>query len=170
MRTCLLLFALASFGSPIALLGQYTNPPASKASAPQAKLPPACPWLTQGTAAQTLGGDVSVVLNVSDSGEGSCKFSREQGPPDTLEIVVKKADLPGCPADSIMLRAIGNEAMMCRHAGANGEVVQMVSSRVRDQHFLVTITSHGHEKVAKVSDPQDEPVARVSEQVAGSLF
>lgn len=170
MRNCMLVFALASFGSPIALLGQYTNPPTPQASAPQVRLPPACPWLTQGTAAKMLGGDVSVVLDVSDSGEGSCKFSREQGPSDTLEIVVKKADLPGCPTGSVALRAIGNEATMCRHAGPNGDVVQMVSSRVRDQHFLVTITSRGHEKVPKTQDPQDEPVARVSEQVAGSLF
>jgi hypothetical protein len=169
MQNRLLLLALGLFCSPMALVAQYTNP-APQASAPQTKLPPACPWLTEGTAAKMLGGDVSVVLNVSDSGEGSCKFSRKQGPAETLEIVVKKADLPGCPTDSVALRGIGNEATMCRHAGPNGEVVQMVSSRVRDQHFLVTITSRTHEKAAKAQDPQDEPVARVSEQVAGSLF
>jgi hypothetical protein len=167
MRNRLLLVLVLC--SPIAL-AQYTNPPAPQVTAPQTKLPPACPWLTQGTAAKMLGGDVSVILNLSDSGEGSCKFSREQGPSEILEIVVKKADLAGCPTDSVALRAIGNEAAMCKHAGPNGEVVQMVSSRVRDQHFIVTITSRAHEKAAKAPDPQDEPVARVAEQVAGSLF
>jgi hypothetical protein len=117
-----------------------------------------------------LGGDVSATLSFSEADEGSCKFSREQGPAETLEIVVKKGDLPGYPANSVVLRAIGNEAAICRHAGSNGEVVQMVSSRVRDQHFVVTITSRGHEKVVNAQDPQDEPVARISEQVAGSLF
>ncbi len=169
MRNRLLLFALGLLCSPMALSAQYTNP-SPQASAPQTKLPPACPWLTQGTAAKMLGGDVSVTLNVSDSGDGSCKFSREQGPSPVLEIVVKKADLPGCPADSLALRGIGNEAALCRHAGPNGEVVQIVSSRVRDQHFVVTLTSRGHEKVAKTQDPQEEPVAKISEQVAGSLF
>jgi hypothetical protein len=169
MRGRLFAGVLGLLGCPMALLAQYTNP-APQASAPQAALPPACPWLTLGTAAKILGGEVSVVLNVSDSGEGSCRFSREQGPVETLEIIVKKADLPGCPADGVALRGIGNEAMMCRHGGLNGEVVQMVSGRVRDQHFIVTITSHGHEKTGKAADPQDEPIARVSEQVAGSLF
>src|SRR5277367_4497399 len=115
MRNRILLFALGVFCSPMTLLAQYTNPPAPQASAPPTKLPAACPWLTHGTAAKTLGGDVSVVLNVSDSGEGSCKFSREQAPPEVLEIVVKKSDLPGCPSDGVALRAIGNEATMCRH-------------------------------------------------------
>jgi len=117
-----------------------------------------------------LRGDVAVTADVSDSGEGSCKFSREQGPPEILEIVVRKAVLPGCPADSVTLRGIGNEATMCRHAGSNGEVVQMVSSRVRDHHFIVTVTSRGHEKAANAQDAQDEPIARIAEQVAGSLF
>ena len=169
MRNRLPLFVIALLSSPMALSAQYTNP-APQASAPQAKLPPACPWLTLGTAAKMLGGDVTAVLNVSDSGEGSCKFSRIQGSPEVLEIVVKKADFPGCPTDSVALRGIGNEAAICRHAGPNGEVVQMVSSRVRDQHFVVTITSRAHEKAVKAQDPQEEPVARIAEQVAGSLF
>jgi hypothetical protein len=163
------LLVLGLFYLPMALPAQYANPSAPQA-APQAKLPPACPWLTLGTAAKMLGGDVSVVLNVSDSGEGSCKFSREQGPTGVLEIVVTKAGLPGCPANSVALPGIGNEANICRRAGPHGEVVQMVSSRVRDQHFVVTITSREHEKAARRPEPQDEPIARVSEEVAGSLF
>jgi hypothetical protein len=173
MLKYLLLSVLALFGFPTALPGQYTAPPAPRtppANASQAKPPVVCPWLTQGTAARMLGGDVSVAANVSDSGEGDCKFTREQGSPDTLEIVVSKTALSGCPVDSVPLRAIGNEATMCRHAGPHGEVMQMVSSRVRDQHFTVTISSRGQEKTAKVQDAQDEPVARIAEQVAGSLF
>jgi hypothetical protein len=166
---CVLAFFSFSMASP----GQYTAPPAPQtppANASQAKPPVVCPWLTQGTAAKMLGGDVSVIANVSDSGEGECKFTREQGSPDTLEIVVSKTTLSGCPADSIPLRAIGNEAVLCRRSDPRGEGVQTVSSRVRDQHFTVTITTRGHEKAVKAQDPQDEPVARIAEQVAGSLF
>ena len=142
----LLLCLLALFSFSMAALGQYTAPPApqtSPANASQAKPPVVCPWLTVGTAAKMLGGDVSVAVNVSDSGEGSCKFNREQGSPDTLEIVVSKATLAGCPVDSIPLRAIGNEAVLCRHADPRGEAVQMISSRVRDQHFTV---DHNHSR------------------------
>jgi hypothetical protein len=114
-----LLCALALFGLPMALPGQYTAPPASqtpRANASQAKPPVVCSWLTQGTAAR-LGGNVSVAANVSDSGEGDCKFTREQGSPDTFDIVVSKAELSGCPADSVPLRAIGqrgNYLQTCR--------------------------------------------------------
>jgi hypothetical protein len=168
-----LLCILALLCYPTALFGQYTAPPAAQTpsgNASQAKPPVVCPWLTQGTVAGLLGGDVSVAANVSDSGEGSCKFTREQGPPDTLEIVVSRSALSGCPADSVPLRAIGNEAVMCKHADPRGEETQMISSRVRDQHFIVTIATHGHEKAAKAQDPQDEPIARIAEQVAGSLY
>ena len=164
---------LAFFSFPIALPGQYTAPPAPQtppANASQAKPPVVCPWLTQGTAARMLGGDVSVIANVSDSGEGDCKFTREQGSPDTLEIVVSKTELPGCPADSIPLRGIGNEAVRCGHPGPRGEAVQIISGRVRDQHFTVTMTTRGHEKAAKAQETQDDPIVRVAEQVAGSLF
>jgi hypothetical protein len=172
-RRLLLLCVLAFFRFPTAMFGQYTAPPARQtlpANTSLANPPVVCPWLTQGTAAKMLGGDVSVVANVSDSGEGSCKFAREQGSPDTLEIVVSKADLAGCPTNSIPLRAIGNEAVLCRRSDPRGQGVQMISSRVRDQHFTVTFTTRGREKAVKEQDPQDEPIARIAEQVAGSLF
>jgi hypothetical protein len=84
--------------------------------------------------------------------------------------MVSKAALPGCPADSIPLRGIGNEAVLCRYPGPHGEAIQMVSSRVRDQRFTVTITTRGREKTVKAQEAQDDPIARVAEQVAGSLF
>ncbi len=173
MHKRLLLCVLALFSFPTASPGQYAAPSApqtSKANTSRAKPPVVCPWLTQGTAVRMLGGDVSVAANVSDSGEGSCKFTREQGSPDSLEIVVSKATLAGCPADGIALRGIGNEAVRCGHAVPRGESVQIISGRVRGQHFTVTMTARGHEKTAKAEATEDEPVVRVAEQVAGSLF
>ncbi len=173
MRNRLPLYVLLLSFSPIASLAQYTppaQPQTPSGNASQTKPPVVCPWLTEGTAARMLGGDVSVTANVSESGEGVCKFARLQDSSDSLEIVVSKAAVPGCAAGSTQLRGIGNEATMCKHAGPHGESIQMVSSRVRDQHFTVTITAREHEKAAKVQDAQDEPIARIAEQVAGSLF
>ena len=173
MRNRLSLFLLVWLCCSLAVLGQYAAPVAPQtpaANTAQKKPPVVCPWLSQGTAAKMLGGDVSVTANVSDSGEGDCKFTRDQGPPDTLEIVMSKAALPGCQGDGVPLRGIGNEAAMCRRAGPRGEVIEMISSRVRDQHFTVTINSRGLEKTANAQDAQEEPIARIAEQVAGSLY
>jgi hypothetical protein len=158
----LLPLALGLFCTPIPALAQYTNPPATQ--------PVVCPWLTQGTAAKMLGGDVSMLVNVSESGEGSCKFTREQRSPEVLEIVVKKAALPGCPDGGIALRGVGNEAAMCSRSEPPGQLTQTVAGRVRDRRFTVTITKSARNKAAKPQDPQDEPAARIAEQVAGSLF
>lgn len=125
-----------------------------------------CPWLTEGTAATALGADVSATVNVSDSGEGVCKFSGEPGSAESLEIMVSKASLPTCPVGSRELNGIGNEATRCAH----GRGVEMISSRVRDFHFTVTMASRRKKSDAKPDDPQNDSLEQVAEQVAGSLY
>jgi hypothetical protein len=128
-----------------------------------------CPWLTQGNAARALGGDASVTVNVANTREGSCRFFRQNELPDMLQIVVSRVNLPACPAESLKLRGIGNEAARCRQPGSHGEAVEMVSSRVRDLRFTVTLTSRKSKSV-KASDPQDDALEQVAEQVAGNLY
>lgn len=128
-----------------------------------------CPWLTEGSAAHALDGDVIVNTQVSE-GQGSCNFSRLQGPPDALEIAVSKAGLPVCPAGSTVLRGIGNEASSCRHTGPHGDSVEMISSRVRDLHFTVTLTAPRQKNSAKADDPQNDALEQIAEQVAGNLY
>src|SRR5271165_6234478 len=82
-----------------------------------------CPWLTEGSAARALGGEVSVTVKVSDTGEGACRFSRQPGSMDALEILVSKAALPACPVESTPLKGIGNEAATCRPNGSRAEAV-----------------------------------------------
>ena len=129
-----------------------------------------CPWLTSGSAAHALGGEVSVTVKVSNTGEGSCSFSRQRGTPDSLEVLVSKATLPVCPADSTSLKGIGNEALTCRPSGSRNEAVEMVSSRVRDLHFTVTLTARGPKTTAKPADPHDDALEQIAEQVAGNLY
>jgi len=131
-----------------------------------------CPWLTEGSAARALGGDVSVTVKVSDSGEGLCRFSRS---PDFLEILVSKAELPTCPPESTSLKGIGNEAATCRPHSPRAEAVEMISSRVRNLHFTVTLTTRAQKTSAKpadpqAADPQNDALEQIAEQVAGSLY
>lgn len=146
---------------------QYGTAP-KPGSMPHAKT--GCPWLTEGSAAHALGGDVSVTVNVSDMGEGLCSFSRQQGSADSLEILVSKAALPTCPPESTSLKGIGNEALTCRPHNSRTEAVEMISSRVRDYHFTVTLTAHDQKPPAKPDDPRNDALEQVAEQVAGNLY
>ena len=128
-----------------------------------------CPWLTEGSAAHTLGGDISAIVKVAE-GQGTCTFTRKQTPMDLLEISVSKAALHSCPSGSASLRGIGNEALTCRHGGAHGDMVEMVSSRVRDQNFTVTLTTRSQKNAGKADDPQNDALEQVAEQIAGSLY
>src|ERR1700761_6768021 len=105
---------------------QYGTPGASKSS-PHAHL---CPWFTQGSAERVLEGDVFATVTVSDTGEGSCKFSRQSNSHDFLEILVSKGALPICPVQSKSLRGIGNQAARCKAAGVRNEPAETVSGRV----------------------------------------
>ena len=165
------LFLLLLFASSAAAAQTQYDTPTAPRSNPQAQPQnTGCPWLTQGTAARALGRDVSVSVNVSNTGEGSCRFSQQPGSPDSVEILVSKTALPTCPPDSTNLKGIGNEAARCKRPGSHGEVVEMVSSRVRDRYFTVTLASREQKGSVKSSDPQDDELEQIAEQVAGSLY
>lgn len=166
-RNLILLLFLAS--SAVVAQAQYSTPnaPGVAHAHPQNT---GCPWLTQGSAARALGGGVSVTVKVPNTSEGSCMFSRLPGSPDSLEILVSKAVLPTCPPQSMELKGIGNQAERCKRSGSRGENVEMVSSRVRDTYFTVTLASSGKKSAEKSPDPQDDALEQIAEQVAGSLY
>jgi hypothetical protein len=149
------------------LRAQYGDP-AKKDVHPSAQMAPhaVCPWLSVGSAGHALDGDVSVTANVANLSEGSCKFSRQAGVADSLEIVVGKAAMPGCPAGAAELRGIGNEALRCRMPGSRSEA-EMISSRVRDVPFAIILSLHGQKKA---QSPADDALEQVAEQVAGNLY
>jgi hypothetical protein len=168
------------FSSGAVVQAQYSPPGASptvQATSPEMRsqsVTPSgsvlCPWLTQGSAASILAADVVVAADVSEKGEGSCRFSRQRGSADFLEIRVSKAPLSTCPAKSEELKGIGSGAVRCSMRGSQGEAVEMVSSRVRDRSFTVTLNSRKRTGAARTSSPKEDTLEQIAEQVAGNLY
>lgn len=149
---------------------QYSMPSAARSGSPirsQRQAQKVCPWLTEGSAAKALDGDVSVTVDVSNQSEGSCRFSRQRGSSDVLQIAVAKTGLPGCPAAGVKLTGIGNEAERCRIPSARGEFAEMVRSRVREMYFTVTLIARGQKKSTA---PENDALEQIAEQVAGNLY
>ena len=125
-----------------------------------------CPWLTRGTAAKALDGDVSLIVSNPDMHDGFCKFARQEEPDDLLEIVVSKTALAGCPPESSKIVGVGNWAMRCKVPASHGDVAEMISSQARDTYFTVKLVLH-----ARKTDPQlSDELEQVAEEVAGSLY
>lgn len=149
--------------------GASTTSPIRSQAVSKSPISTGCPWLTAGTAARALGGDVSTAVSMSNTLEGICRFSTEPGPRDFLEIRVSKTVLPACPAGSADLRGIGNQASRCVPPASHSRGIEMVSSRVRDLYFTVTLASHGA-KTGPKADPSSDALEQIAEQVAGSLY
>jgi hypothetical protein len=144
---------------------------ASRAQSPSAApLPAGCPWLTQGSAAKALGGAVSATAHLSDAGEGWCNFSRREKPDAFLKVEVSKTALPSCGADSAKLRGVGNEAMRCLIPGSGDQRGEMISGRVRDLHFVITLEAGAKKTPTDAAGAQEDVLQQVAEQVAGNLF
>ena len=157
---------------PASLQAQYDTPKTPNRNTPirdQSHSRTACPWLTQGTAARALGGDVSVTVQMADAVEGSCRFLRQDSS-DSLIVVVSKTDVSRCPKASSELRGIGNEAVRCTVPGSRGEDVEMINSRVRDLYFNVTRSFHREKASTKTTDLQDDALEQIAETVAGNLY
>lgn len=129
-----------------------------------------CHWLTSGTAANVLGGDVTATISGSDMNEGSCRFVRRDASMGSLEIHVSAQPLRGCPAGSAPLHGIGNEAQRCVISREHGMAEDMASGSVRNLHFSVTLSLPGNRRSGKNADPADDPVARIADEVAGNLY
>ncbi|HTW80361.1 MAG TPA: hypothetical protein VME23_12515 [Terracidiphilus sp.] len=164
MKTrCLLMLAspalLAGMQPGRPLLAQTPSPPATQTI---------CPWLSAGSVAKALGGEVDVISTGANATEGSCRFSRRDSPTHWLEIAVGPGALPGCPAGSIKLAGIGNEAARCSTHDMHGDTSEMLSGRVRDVPFSLTLREPGRDQES--SDPQNDALEQLAEQVAGNLF
>jgi hypothetical protein len=120
-----------------------------------------CTWLNAATAAGVLGGEVQMTVT-----EGSCEFVRQE---NSLRIEVRPTNAPHaqCVSPAEPLKAIGNEAQACAYHGKPGWVAEQVVGRVRDQAFLVRISTRDQSAAPKVLR---EKARKIAEQVAGILF
>jgi hypothetical protein len=134
----------------------------------------ACPWLTAGTAARVLGGEVSLIAHASGNWDGACVFTRKTSPTaQFIEILVGKTNTHACPESSRQLRALGNEALQCHRIGAHGQFVDTIAGRVRTAFFVVSITaavSQGPPAADRALPDSTSPLERIAEQVSAALY
>jgi len=124
-----------------------------------------CPWLNAATAGGVLGGAVRVTVTPA-----SCEFVRQTaGHEAVLRIEVGAASAPHaqCESHAESLKAIGNEAQACAWHGKDGWIAEQVVGRVRDQAFLVRVSTNDPSAAPKTLS---EKARNVAEQVAGFLF
>ncbi len=139
-----------------------------------------CPWINEATARGILGGAVTLTAKVNDHGAGSCDFSRqEEAAVHQLRISVDiMTDIPKqfptylaqCPPKSPTLRAIGNEAVTCSIQGKENRYAEDVVGRVRNQAFVVSVSSTIENDRSMTQEMRREKVNIIAEQVAGILF
>jgi hypothetical protein len=139
-----------------------------------------CPWINEATAAGILGGAVTVTADVSKQGDGVCEFSRQQGSVvhqlrvsvGTMTDIPKQFStyLAQCPPKSGPVRAIGNEAVRCSVQEKADQYAERVVGRVRDQAFVVSVSSSVQNDPAMTQEMRRENANLVAEQVAGILF
>jgi hypothetical protein len=80
------------------------------------------------------------------------------------------AYLAQCPPNSAPLRAVGNMSVMCGIQGKDNQYLEKVVGRVRNQAFVVSVSSTVQDDPSMTQDMRREKVNRVAEQVAGILF
>jgi hypothetical protein len=120
-----------------------------------------CTWLNAATAAGVLGGQVQMTVTAE-----SCEFVRQETAL-RIEVAATTAQHAQCGPGAEQLKAIGNEAQACAYQGKPGWIAEQVAGRVRDQAFLVRISTKDQSVAPKILR---EKARKVAEQVAGILF
>ncbi|SRR5579864_9127510 len=130
-----------------------------------------CPWINAATAAGMLGGAVKSTVSRT-----ACEFVRQDTSSEwALRIEVETMSAPGefvsraahCGSVAEALTAIGNEAVACTYSGKKGQTAEQVLGRVRNQAFLVRVSTSDGSGAAK---EMREKARNIAEQVAGFLF
>jgi hypothetical protein len=129
------------------------KPPSSN---PSSSAVPSCPWVTEGSAAKVLGGEVHAILNVASPTQGTCTFVKTSRPQEQLEVLVGAGNIPSCPAGSARVIGVGNQASRCHLPHS----AQMISGNVRAVDMAITLSGN----------QPDDALQQIAEQVAGNLF
>lgn len=124
-----------------------------------------CPWLTRGTAANVLGGDVSLTVAVKDS-QGSCAFHSQQEPAQTLEITVSAMPSQLCAKGGTRIAGVANWASECSIAQAHHGRIESIVGQARDTYFSVTLKF----RASRGWQARNAELENIAEQVAGGLY
>jgi hypothetical protein len=138
-----------------------------------------CTWLNEATASGVLGGMVTLEAQKTADGGGTCIFRTQKGDAiRTLQIdvrIVKDArqgmtsSESQCTSPAIPIRGVGNEAVSCG-ADARSVFGEQVISYVRDQAFVLRITTTDKHDLTLTRELLQQNARNIAEQVAGSLF
>jgi hypothetical protein len=140
-----------------------------------------CPWINEATASGLLSGDATGTVTDAAAGQPTvCTFvSRSKGSTHTLRIAVELASdaharlgelAKLCGTDTSNLPAIGNEALVCADDDRKGGLGERVLGRVRDQVFLITISSTQKRDSVLSRSALKARISTAAEQVSGNLF
>jgi hypothetical protein len=136
-----------------------------------------CPWLSTGTAATALGGDVTVTAHSENNWQGECHFKPQAaGAMQEIDIHVSKVESHPCPEGSARVKALGNEAVQCSRSTLHDAHADTIAGRVRDAWFEITMTNipAATSEPSGITHPADPYGAslllRLAEQVAGNLY
>ena len=130
-----------------------------------------CPWLTQGTAAAILGGDVTSLVQGDGETSRSCQFIRKHNAVlYELDIFVAQEGVSVCPPASEKLIGIGTGAVQCSVTHSSTDVMEQIDGKVRDLRFKAILTTKGIKLSASQRESQREALRHAAEQVAGNLF
>jgi hypothetical protein len=140
-----------------------------------------CPWINQATASGLLGADSTAAYTPAASGQPAvCTFTEaDSRKPRTLEVRVETvpqartqfmALASTCTGETSPLPAIGNEAVNCAADVHKDKPAERVIGYVRDQLFIITLSSSGKQDAALSRHELQMRIATAAEQVAGNLF
>jgi hypothetical protein len=137
------------------------NYPAKKppSSLPSSGAVTTCPWVTEGSAAKVLGGQVHAILNVASPTQGTCTFVKTARPQEQLKVLVGAGNIPSCPAGSARVIGVGDQASRCHLSHS----AQMISGNVRAVGIAITLA-------AGPGSQSEDAIQQIAEQVAGNLF
>jgi hypothetical protein len=149
-----LFFSAVFLAASLSAQNYPTKKPPS--SSPSSSAAPTCPWLTEGSAAEVLGGEVHAILNVASPTQGTCTFVKSARPQDQLKVLVGAGNIPSCPAGSAKVIGVGDQASRCHLPHS----AQMISGNVRTVDMAITLSGK----------QPDDALQQIAEQVAGNLF
>lgn len=141
-----------------------------------------CPWLNVATASGALGAPTTLTLNKISEATTTCVFRSASGSPAenlTISVTVVadpqnaeqdlKTSETRCTSSATPLKAIGNNAVLCTDNAAISHGEQVIG-RVRDQIFIISMTTEEAPSAGAANDAMAKKVRSIAEQVAGNLF